>query len=205
MQHDPSQEDINNNTLVYHRIGGLIRRYRKEKGLKLLDLSALTGIKSALLSKIENGRMLPTIPTLFTIIQKLGVKTETFFSELSAEKSFPGYLLLPADAYTPYEKEEDAVGFEYQSILEQNFEGGAFQVSLLTLKPGARRELVSTAAFEYVYVLEGNLKFQLEDKIFELSEGDSIFFDGSISHVPINPKKKKVRLLVMYFFGKIIQ
>ncbi len=203
MKQDIPQGETANGVLAYHRIGGLIRRYRKDKGLKLLDLSEITGIKSALLSKIENGRMLPTIPTLFTIIQKLNIKPETFFAELSAEKHFPGYILLPAATYTAYEKEENAIGFEYQSILEQNFEGGAIQISLLTLKPNARRELVSTAAFEYVYVLEGQLRFQLEDKTFDLAEGDSIFFDGSISHVPINNKKKKVRLLVMYLFGKI--
>ncbi|RPE09201.1 XRE family transcriptional regulator [Chitinophaga lutea] len=203
--HEESQQDaVNSGHLVYHRIGGLIRRYRKEKGLKLLDLSGVTGIKSAMLSKIENGRMLPTIPTLFTIIQKLGIKTETFFAELSAEDNFPGYIFIPKDSYTAYEKEEGATGFEYQSIFENNFAGGAFQISLLTLRPGARRQQVTTSAYEYLYVLSGKLQYQLEDKTFDLSEGDSLFFDGNIAHVPINHKKNTtVRLLVMYFFGEL--
>ncbi|MBO9151323.1 helix-turn-helix domain-containing protein [Chitinophaga sp. GCM10012297] len=203
MNQEPQQDAVNSGHLVYHRIGGLIRRYRKEKGLKLLDLSGVTGIKSAMLSKIENGRMLPTIPTLFTIIQKLGIKTETFFAELSAEHHFPGYILIPKDSYTPYEKEEGATGFEYQSILENNFEGGAFQISLLTLRPGAQRQPVTTAAYEYLYVLSGNLQYQLEDKTFDLSEGDSLFFDGNIAHVPVNSQKTTVKLLVMYFFGEL--
>lgn len=188
---------------MYHRIGGLIRRYRKDKGLKLLDLGGLTGIKSAMLSKIENGRMLPTIPTLFAIIQKLGIKPEVFFAELSAENHFPGYLYLPKAGYTPYEKEEGAIGFEYQSILEHSFENGAFQLSLLTLRPGAQRPPVTTAAFEWVYALRGNLQFQLEDRIFDLSEGDSIFFDGNIPHVPVNHEGDTVQLLVMYLFAEL--
>lgn len=203
MNQEPQQDSVNGGHLVYHRIGGLIRRYRKEKGLKLLDLSGVTGIKSAMLSKIENGRMLPTIPTLFTIIQKLGIKTETFFAELSAEHHFPGYILIPKDSYAPYEKEEGATGFEYQSILENNFEGGAFQISLLTLRPGAQRQQVTTAAYEYLYVLSGNLQYQLEDKTFDLREGDSLFFDGNIAHVPVNHQNTTVRLLVMYFFGDL--
>jgi transcriptional regulator with XRE-family HTH domain len=203
MNQDAQQDAVNGGQLVYHKIGGLIRRHRKEKGLKLLDLSGITGIKSAMLSKIENGRMLPTIPTLFTIIGKLGVKPETFFSELSAENNFPGYILLPKDGYSSYEKEESATGFEYQSILEHNFEGGAFQVSLLTLRPGAQRQQVSTAAYEFLYVLSGKLQYQLEDKVLELSEGDSLFFDGSIAHVPVNHHNITVRLLVMYFFGEL--
>lgn len=205
MNQEPQQDGMNSGYLAYHKIGGLIRRYRKDKGLKLLDMSAVTGIKSALLSKIENGRMLPTIPTLFTIIQKLGIKTETFFAELSAENNFPGYIFIPKDNYSFYEKEEGATGFEYQSILENNFEGGAFQISLLTLHPGAQRQQVTTAAYEYIYVLSGNLRYQLEDRTFDLSEGDSLFFDGNISHVPVNHLNTTVRLLVMYFFGELIR
>ncbi|WP_119079363.1 helix-turn-helix domain-containing protein [Chitinophaga alhagiae] len=203
MNQDPQEDAISAGHLVYHKIGGLIRRYRKEKGLKLLDLSGVTGIKSAMLSKIENGRMLPTIPTLFTIIRKLGIRPDTFFSELSAESSFPGYLLLRANSYSSYEKEEGATGFEYQSILENNFAGGAFQISLLTLRPGSQRQAVTTAAYEFVYVLNGDLQYQLEDKIFDLQEGDSLFFDGNIAHVPINHLNGTIRLLVMYFFGEL--
>ena len=204
MNEESQQDAVNGGHLVYHRIGGLIRRYRKEKGLKLLDLSGVTGINSPMLTKTQHGRMLPTIPTLFTIIQKLGIKTENFFAELSAEHHFPGYLLIPKDSYTAYEKEEGATGFEYQSILESNFEGGAFQISLLTLRPGAKRQPVTTAAYEYLYVLSGQLQYQLEDKTFALAEGDSLFFDGNIAHVPILQKKNStVRLLVMYFFGEL--
>lgn len=194
------QEPVDQGQLEYHKIGGLIRKYRKEKDLKLLDLSTLTGIKSAMLSKIENGRMVPTIPTLFTIIQKLNIKPETFFAQLSIEHDFPGYFFLPKDGFSPYEKEEGAVGFQYQSVLEYNFEGGAFQISLLTLQPGSQRSLVTTSAYEFIYVLDGNLLYQLEDKTFQMNAGDALFFDGNIAHVPINNSQSVVRMLVLYLF-----
>lgn len=196
------QEPVDQGHLEYYKIGGLIRKYRKEKDLKLLDLSTLTGIKSAMLSKIENGRMLPTIPTLFTIIQKLGVKAEVFFGQLSTDNAFPGYFFLPKEGFSAYEKEEGAVGFQYQSILEYNYEGGAFQLSLLTLLPGSQRSLVTTAAYEFIYVLDGTLLYQLEDKTFQMSAGDALFFDGNIAHVPINNSNSTVRLLVLYLFNE---
>jgi transcriptional regulator with XRE-family HTH domain len=199
------QESAKQGQLEYYKIGGLIRKYRKEKDLKLLDLSTMTGIKSAMLSKIENGRMVPTIPTLFTIIQKLGIKPDVFFSQLSTENDFPGYFFLPKDGYTSYEKEEGAIGFQYQSILEYNFEGGAFQISLLTLQPGSQRSLVTTSAYEFVYVLDGNLLYQLEDKTFQMTGGDALFFDGNIAHVPINNSKATARLLVLYLFTELVK
>jgi len=195
------QEFSDRGNLVYYKIGGLIRKYRKEKDLKLLDLSAITSIKSAMLSKIENGRLLPTIPTLFTIINKLGIRAEVFFSQLNTENDFPGYIFIPKDSFSEYEKEEGAVGFKYHSILEHNFEGGEFQISMLTLQPGSSRSQVSTAAFEFIYILEGSLEYHLEDKSFKMTTGDAMFFDGNINHVPINKTNETVRLLVLYLFG----
>lgn len=193
-------EMMEDNQLNYHRIGGVIRKYRKERDLKLLDLSALTGIKSAMLSKIENGRIIPTIPALFTIIQKLGISAEAFFSELSTEHKFPGFLFIPKGLATPYEKEEGAIGFSYFSILEHRMDSVSCQISLLQLSPASERPAVTTAAFEFVYVLNGSLKYQLGELVFDMSMGDALFFDGNIAHVPMNVSKKEVSLLVVYLF-----
>lgn len=187
--------------LIYHKIGEQLRKHRKERDLKLLDLASMTNIGSAMLSKIENGRLIPTIPTLFTIINKLGVAPDVFFAELNAENKFPGYFFLPRSGFSPYVKEESAVGFDYLSILEHSVEGGAFQVSLLRLKPGAKRTAISTAAFEFIYLVKGDIIFELEDKSFVMKEGDALFFDGNIAHVPVNKSRKTVVMLVFYIFN----
>ncbi len=196
------EEGIKKEQLVYYKIGSQIRRYRKEKDLKLVDLAAMTNIGSAMLSKIENGRMIPTIPTLFTIINRLGIPLEAFFAELTAESKFPGYLFLPQSAYARYEKEENARGFEYFSILEHSTDAGAFQISMVKVHPHAQRPPVTTSAFEYIYLISGALRYYLEDKAFEMQEGDSLFFDGSIAHVPVNETSETAVMLVLYLFNE---
>ncbi len=185
---------------VIHRIGPKIRTYRKEKGLRLVDLSKAAGVSSAMLSKIENGRIIPTIPTLFQLIGVLGVEPQDFFAEINGQSGFGGYLLVRQENYVPYVKEESAVGFHYRSIFEHTLNNNDFQISIVTLEPGNKRPLVSTSAFEFLYLIKGEIKFHLEDNVLDVREGDSLFFDGRIRHAPFNHQKEPVTYLVIYFF-----
>lgn len=184
---------------VIHKIGAKIRSYRKALNLRLLDVAQASGVSAAMVSKIENGRIVPTIPTLFDIIRVLNVEPEEFFAGINNSK-FAGYILLRQEDYVPYVKEESAVGFNYRSILEHHHNGSAFQISLVELLPGAQRPPVTTAAFEYLYVITGNIDYYLGDQVFPLRAGDSIFFDGNIPHVPVNSTDDKVLYLVLYLF-----
>ena len=52
-------------------------------------------------------------------------------------------------------------------------------------------------------VLSGEVKYQLEDTFFDMKEGDALFFDGNIPHVPHNESAEPASLLVFYLFGEI--
>lgn len=64
-------------------IGSKLRALRTQKRLTLSRLAAETGFSTALLSKLETDRMIPTLPTLATICQVYGVGLSHFFSEAS--------------------------------------------------------------------------------------------------------------------------
>lgn len=145
--------------------------------------------------------MIPTIPTLFAIMNSMHISPEDFFSELGTQTSFPGYIFVAKNEHTPFVKETSADGFLYFSILEHQVQGTSLQVALLHLAPGAKRRKVTTQAFEYIYVLEGNLSYHLDDKQFDMTVGDSLLFDGKIPHVPINlSENTNAILLVIYLF-----
>ena len=144
--------------------------------------------------------MIPTIPTLFAIIGSLGITPDAFFSELGQQDTFPGYIFIPKAEYTHFIKEENAKGFHYLSIVEHRVEGSSSQISLLHLEPDAKCKAVSTLAFEYIYLTSGSIEYVLGDKTFYMNEGDSLFFDGNIPHVPRNPYKQTATILVFYLF-----
>lgn len=189
-----------NKKLAYNEIGTIIRKHRKNKKLRVGELAVDASISIAMLSKIENGRMIPTIPTLFAIIGALDISPAIFFGELSNQDIFPGYVFIPKSAYTSYVKEENAKGFHYLSILDHPIEGSSLQVSLLNLEPKAKRKAVKTLAYEYIYLITGQIDYVLGEHVFKMEAGDSLFFDGNISHVPTNNSDKMASLLVIYLF-----
>jgi transcriptional regulator with XRE-family HTH domain len=58
-----------------------LRSLRTQKRLTLSRLASETGLSTALLSKLETDRMIPTLPTLATICRVYGVGMSFFFSE----------------------------------------------------------------------------------------------------------------------------
>ena len=71
--------------LAPYCIGLKLRALRTQKRLTLARLAAETGLSTALLSKLETNRMIPTLPTLATNSRVYGVGMSHFFAELSAE------------------------------------------------------------------------------------------------------------------------
>ena len=63
-----------------YEIGGKIRTLRLKKKIGLVELGKHTGLSPAMLSKIERGRLFPTLPTLLRIALVFGVGLEFFFA-----------------------------------------------------------------------------------------------------------------------------
>src|ERR687890_664021 len=66
--------------LTEYSIGGKVRSLRLKKKMGLVELGQHTGLSPALLSKIERGRLFPTLPTLLRIALVFSVGLEFFFA-----------------------------------------------------------------------------------------------------------------------------
>ncbi len=68
-------------SLEIYSIGAKLRALRIQKGLTLSRLAVETGLSTALLSKLETDRMIPTLPTLASLCRVYGVGLGFFFSD----------------------------------------------------------------------------------------------------------------------------
>ncbi len=180
-------------------VGRKVRQFRKQRGMTVQEIADRAGVSKGLVSKIENGRTIPSLPVLFSLIRSLETDIASFFEGISMERP-PAYLLLKPNDYVPIEKEE-AVGFHYFQLLNQSLASNAIEITILELDPGAKREKVSTDGHELVFLLKGGIVMNLDEEMIPIGEGEAFFFDGRIPHVPTNPSSEKVRFLVVYFLN----
>ncbi len=178
------------------RIGQRIRETRRRQGLKLHEVAEVAQVSKGLLSRIENGRTVPSLPVLIAVIQALKVELSTFFEGLDMP-SQAAFIHRKASEYEPFEKEQ-ALGFLYHHILSRNVLNLALEAVILDLAPGSQRKKITTDGFEFKYVLKGEVTYQLGEETVVLRQGDSLFFNGKIPHVPINQTNEPASMLVIY-------
>jgi len=181
------------------QISNRIKERRREKNITVQELAQRANVSKGLISQIENSRTIPSLIVLIEIIKALEIDLNEFFKDIRSKAAELPVLIKRKDEYDHFEKEH-ALGFHYQRIFTQLISQSTIDIVILELEPDATRPLVETDAFEYKYVLSGEIEYQFnEDKII-LNQGDSMLFDGRIPHTPKNLGTQTASMLVIYFF-----
>ncbi|WP_343560467.1 XRE family transcriptional regulator [Sphingobacterium sp.] len=188
---------MEDNTLF--KISYKIKEIRKEKGITIQEVADKAGVSKGLISQIENNRTIPSLLVLINIINALDVDLNEFFKDFNSDLDAGPIVVRKKDSYTAFEKEH-AVGFHYQRIFTSTMDSSTMDIVLLELQPDAQRPMVETEAYEYKYIISGQVEYVFQDQKIGLEEGDSIFFNGRLSHTPRNVGKEKALMLIVYFF-----
>ncbi len=178
-----------------------IKKRRLEKELTVQELAVRSGVTKGMISQIENGRSIPSLPVLFKIISALDLAISDFFADMVREIVDEPVIIRKKDDYENFQK-EDAVGFLYKRILIRDVPDSTIDVVLLTLSPGSSRPLVQTDALEFKYLISGTVVYNINGNLFQLEAGDSIFFNGMAPHVPSCVGTVPAVMLIIYFFAQ---
>jgi transcriptional regulator with XRE-family HTH domain len=163
------------------RLGPRIRELRQQRGMTLRGLAGKSGLSTALLSKVENNAVSPTIPTLWKICEALGVRVGYFFHDGGVENR--DYVVTRKEKRPVVFREGSKHGYTYESLAYGKMDP-AMEPFVVTVAPGERRggKLFSHAGDELVYVLDGRAEFVLGELSFVLEEGDSAYFNSERPH-----------------------
>lgn len=188
-----------NNFLI--GIGKRIKRNRKKQGITISTLASSAGVSNGLISRIENGRVIPSLPVLIEIIRALEIDVSTFFKEVE-KKTNAKFIRIKRSEQQFIEKEIEAKGFSYHQVFGKSLYTIGFEAVILTLHPNSEREKVTTDAWEFKYIISGACIYDIDGEEVALEEGDSIYFNGRLPHVPKNTHTSNCVMLVLYFYNE---
>ena len=173
-------------------IGLKLRSLRTSKRLTLSRLAAETGLSTALLSKLETDRMIPTLPTLATICRVYGVGLNYLFAEPARHAlSITRKAHLQGDRRAP----------ESVKVTPLNADGEGFRLvaQIVEFAPGG--STVAMNAFHetgaVVYVIEGRLQLDAGGLHEVLETGDCACMESEMPLAWTAADKHRCRVLAV--------
>lgn len=177
------------------RIGSRLKGLRKTLGFNLKQLAEATNLSPPLFSRIENGLVMPSIPTLQTISNILKVDLGYFFKK----EEDRGYVITRQGrrkmTYSKRGSKKKAIyGLE---LLAEGMENPFMEPCIVTEFAGPHEDfpLAKHDGQEFIYVLEGKLELTLGEKKIALNKGDAAYFIGEIPHGGKSLSKKPARTI----------
>jgi transcriptional regulator with XRE-family HTH domain len=174
-------------------IGMKLRALRTQKRLTLSRLAAETGLSTALLSKLETDRMIPTLPTLATICRVYGVGMSHFFSEPDNHViSITRKAHLQAGG-----RGVDAIKSVPLSSPRSSSGILAEMVEVPTASSDALVDVYSRDICGLVYVIDGRLQLDAGGLHEVLETGDCVFIETRMPLVWSSAGKQPCRVIVV--------
>ena len=168
--------------LSSYDIGNKLRQLRLKKKIALVDLGKHTGLSASMISQLENGKLVPTLPTLARIAMVFDVGLDFFFSDKKRRRLFS---IVRANERMRFPERTDSPNpgyfFECLAFSAQDKSLQAYLAEFPALKADEVREHSHEGA-EFFHVIAGTVSICYQDEEHMLNKGDSVYFDSSSPH-----------------------
>jgi len=165
-----------------YSIGEKLRSMRLRKSMGLVELGKHTGLSAALLSKLERGKLFPTLPTLLRIAMVFGVGLDYFFTD-ERKRRVVGVVRKQERVRFPEKPSATDVQYYFECLDYRATERklSAFLADFQEV-PVARLKPHQHAGVEFLYLIKGSLAIKIGSEEFVLEPEDSIYFDSAVLH-----------------------
>ena len=162
------------------QVGARLRHARLLEGIRIRELAERVGCAESMISKIENGKVAPSLTMLQRLVEALNRDLSSFFG---ADINSPG--LVQRQGERPI-SQTDAIrggdGVSYERLVPFAA-GNLLEGNIHRIEPGGEKVDQITHQGETLgYVIEGELELSIESTTYRLSTGDSFFFKNHLTN-----------------------
>jgi len=176
----PTAED------VIAGVGPRLRALRRSRSISLAALATETGLTSSTLSRLENGKLRPTLEQLLPLARAYGVPLDDLVA--APPTGDPRIHLRPVRRS----------GFTVVPLTRRPGGIQAYKV----IYPPARRTTPGTRqthdGYEWFYVLDGHVRLILGDREYVLGPGEAAEFDTRVPHRIDSTGDRPAELLTLF-------
>lgn len=162
-------------------IGTSLKELRQQRGHSARSLADLSGVSAAMISRIENGLVSPSIGTLAALAEALEVPIVSLFRE--AETDHTDFTLVRHGEGLKSTRITEDHQHEYTNLALHSRKDLRFQARRVTLLQGSGTppSYVGNGVV-FVQVIGGEAIYRYGQQRFTLRAGDSISVDAELNH-----------------------
>jgi transcriptional regulator with XRE-family HTH domain len=181
-------------------LGRTARRLRESQDLTLADVGRRANISSAMLSRLETGRVSPSLETIVALAQALGVTPSMLMQRIGADDG--GAQLIRAGEGLETVRSGTRRGHTYHLLAAQRGPRKIFEPFLVTFNdksevfPGFQHP-----GIEFIHILTGIIHYRHGRHTYVLRPGDTLTFRGDVAHGPERLEKMPIRLLSLIIYA----
>ncbi|WP_243767412.1 helix-turn-helix domain-containing protein [Paenibacillus agricola] len=179
-------------------LGNKIKKLRTEQNRNLMDIANVCGFSKSLLSKIENGKTIPPISTLIKIADALGTKV----SILLDDQQQSGTIYTTKEASEARMTKTDR-GYSFFTFAVERSEKLMQPFLFISRKDeNDSKNLYSHNGEEFIFILEGEMRYKVGNVEYMLKPGDSLYFDSIEKHT-LMPITDEVKYMAVFTQSKL--
>jgi len=162
------------------KVGVRLRHSRLLKGMRMKDLAAAVDCDESMISKIESGKVLPSIPMLNKLVHALNRDMASFFG-------------LRIDEHRLVQKPDERLkvfvdalrggaGVIYERLVPVGA-GNLLEANVHVVSPGGEKiDLITHQGEAVGYLVCGEIELTIDDTTYRMSAGDSFFFKAYLTN-----------------------
>lgn len=180
-----------------YAIADKLRTLRLRRSMGLSQLAEHSGLSTAMLSRLENGRLVPTLPTLTRIALVFGVGLDYFFTD-PRKRHVVAISRRDERKVFPSDPKSSSSSWSFESL---DFRANERKLNGFLAHFQSLPEQKITPHFhpgvELLYLIEGELEMTIGVEKIKLAAGDSIYFDSLQKHTYRSLVKKRCTAVVI--------